>query len=186
MEQRAQDTVIDDNGGEERFVSRAAAILNSSVEALPPHIEARLDGMRSAALGRVTDHDAFVQSAGLTLASGDSAEGLPVAVRARLDDIRAEALQRAARQLHSQPQRTVASLLAGLRARLLNPGLGIPAGAFASICVLLTTFAVFTARAPEEVLSVAMNEEGLVLASADDIELYENLEFYQWLAENGL
>jgi hypothetical protein len=50
----------------------------------------------------------------------------------------------------------------------------------------VTTFTLLTVRDPDEVMPAAMNEEGLVLASADDLELYENLEFYQWLADNGL
>ncbi|MDO8271051.1 MAG: DUF3619 family protein [Gammaproteobacteria bacterium] len=174
--------MIGDHDGDERFAARVAAMLDSSIEGLPPHIEARLDSMRSTALVRVVGHDTFVRSAGLILSGEEAAEGLPPSVSARLDDIRAQALQRAARQLEqsSHPAGW------GVLARLLNPQLGIPVGAFASVCVLVTTLALFSVREPNEVVPVAMNEEGLVLASADDLELYENLEFYQWLADNGL
>lgn len=174
--------MIGDHDGDVRFATRVAAMLDSSIEGLPPHIEARLDSMRSTALVRVVGHDTFVRSAGLILSGEEAAEGLPPSVSARLDDIRAQALQRAARQLEqkSQPTRW------GALARLLNPRLGIPAGAFASVCVLVTTLALFSVRESNDVVPVAMNEEGLVLASADDLELYENLEFYQWLADNGL
>lgn len=181
MEQKASGKLIGKQD-DERFNARAAAALDSSIEELPPRIEARLDSMRSTALARVVGHDAFIRSAGVVLASEETAEGLPPFVSARLDDIRAKALQRAARQLEQKSQVTGWSLLSGL----LNPRMGIPAGAFASVCVLVTTLTLFTVRAPDEVMPVAMNEEGLVLASADDLELYENLEFYQWLADNGL
>lgn len=181
MKQKASGKLIDDQD-DVRFAARVAATLDSSIEALPPRIEARLDCMRSTALARVVGHDAFVQSAGMVLSSEAASEGLPPSVSARLDDIRVQALQRAAWQLERKSQSTGWGILA----RLLNPRLGIPAGAFASVCVLVTTFALFTVREPDEVMPVAMNEEGLVLASADDLELYENLEFYQWLADNGL
>ncbi len=181
MEQEGSGKLIDEPG-DERFAARVAAMLDNSIESLPPRIETRLDNMRSTALARLVEHDAFVQSAGMVLSGEKVAGGLPPAVTARLDDIRVQALQRAARQLEQKPQATVWGALG----RLLNSGIGIPAGAFASVCVLLTTITLFSVREPVEVMPVAMNEEGLVLASADDLELYENLEFYQWLADNGL
>jgi len=36
------------------------------------------------------------------------------------------------------------------------------------------------------VLPVVLSEDGLLIASADELELYQNLEFYQWLADSGL
>lgn len=181
MEQETNGKLIDEQDNE-RFAARVATMLDRSVEGLPPRIEARLDTMRSAALARLVEHDAFVQSAGMVLSDENAAGGLPPAVAARLDDIRAQALQRAARQLGEKPQSRAWSVLGSL----LNPRLGIPAGAFASVCVLVTTITLFSVREPDVAIPVAMNEEGLVLASADDLELYENLEFYQWLADNGL
>ncbi len=167
---------------DERFAARVAATLDSSIDGLPPDIEARLVSMRSTALAQLVDHDAFVRSAGMLLSGEEAAEGLPPTVIARLDDIRAQALQRATRQLTQNSQVSVW----GAFSRLLSSRLSVPAGAFASVCVLATTIALFPAREPAENMPVAMNEEGLVLASADDLELYENLEFYQWLADNGL
>jgi hypothetical protein len=181
MEQKARGKLMG-KPDDEHFTARVAAALDSSIEELPPRIEARLDSMRSTALARVAGHDAFIRSAGMVLSSEEAAEGLPPFVSARLDDIRAQALQLAARQLQQKLQVTGWGVLS----RLLNPRLGIPAGAFASVCVLVTTFTLLTVRDPDEVMPAAMNEEGLVLASADDLELYENLEFYQWLADNGL
>lgn len=173
---------LSDDLDNERFTALVAAMLDNSIEGLPPRIEARLDSMRSTALARLVEHDAFVQSAGMVLSGEKSVEGLSPTVTARLDDIREQALQRAAHQLKRKSQATAG----GVFDRLLNPRLSISAGAFASICVLVTTIALFPAREPEEIMPVAMNEEGLVLASVDDLELYENLEFYQWLADNGL
>ena len=189
MEKRATEDVIDDS--DERFVLRVAAML-SSTEELPPHIEAQLDSMRCTALTRVPEHAAFVQSAEAVFSTEEHAEGLPVAVRERLDGIRAQALQRAAMTLEARSSGLglrVGSRTAALTqwsARLFNPSLTFPAGAFASVCVLIMTLAVFNVRDSENVVPLAMSEEGLVLASAEEIELYENLEFYQWLAENGL
>lgn len=181
MEQEAKGKLIDGQDNE-RFTARVAAILDGSIEGLPPRIETRLDSMRNTALARLVEHDAFVQSAGMVLSDEKVAGGLPPAVTSRLDDIRAQALQRAARQLEQKPQATAWGVLG----RLLNSRMGMPAGAFASVCVLATAITLFSVREPDDVIPVAMNEEGLVLASADDLELYENLEFYQWLADNGL
>ncbi|MES3007720.1 MAG: DUF3619 family protein [Pseudomonadota bacterium] len=186
MDSRATEKETD--GSDERFVRRVAAMLDSSVETLPPHIEARLDSMRSTALTRVSEHAVFVQSAESILSGEEHVDGLPIAVRERLDGIRAQALQRAALTLEARSSSTGSRLAVSPQwaARLFGPGLKVPAGAFASVCVLVTTLAVFTVRDAEDVIPPAMSEEGLVLASAEEIELYENLEFYQWLAENGL
>lgn len=170
---------------DERFVRRAADVLNASMTELPPSVTARLNSIRESA---VASADADLRGAAAIGASVTGLavmtrrnEPLPADVAGRLDDIRARAMRRAAQQ--SQNGR---GALTGWRERLGGLSFGVPVGAFASICVLVTTVAVLNLSPGEEPIPAALAEDDLLLASVEDIELYENLEFYQWLAENGL
>ncbi|MDP1931537.1 MAG: hypothetical protein Q8L60_08775 [Gammaproteobacteria bacterium] len=175
---------------DEIFVRRAAVVLSASIADVSPLIMERLDSMRRSA----------VASANMDFTDADMSavyrrtDSLPANVTTRLDDIRARAMQRATQQL-KQPD---SGMLGRLRERLGSFSFGVPAGAFASVCVLVTTLAIFNARdqgldssresigSTQESLLLALAEDVYLLASADELELYENLEFYQWLAENGL
>ncbi len=55
----------------------------------------------------------------------------------------------------------------------------------ATACVMVTVVSFFyVSSRPTGILS--LEEEIGLIASADDIELYENLDFYLWLEENGM
>lgn len=185
MGKKPETEQTDELSADARFVRRAADVLNASMSGLPPSVTARLNSIRESA---VASADADLQRASMTSepATGSAVlarrnDSLPTDVVDRLDDIRARAMQRAA-----QRSQRGHGLLTGWRERLDGLSFGVPAGAFASICVLVTTLAIFNLLASEEPIPASLAEDVLLLASVDDIELYENLEFYQWLAENGL
>ena len=63
--------------------------------------------------------------------------------------------------------------------------LALPAGAFATACVLLIAVTI-DLELPPTGPAAGLDAELALFTSADEFELYENLDFYLWLAENGL
>ena len=72
-----------------------------------------------------------------------------------------------------------------LATRINLPRLSVPVSAFATACVLVTVATLFF-QFPEQPTGELAEADILLFASSDEIELYDNLEFYLWLAENGL
>ncbi len=181
MEGQIDSELVNGLGEDERFVLRVAAELDNSLTSLSATERSRLDAARRASLLRA-GLESVAQSAensAFARALDESAERIPEEVRQRLDGIRAQAMARARADRHSAE--------AGPRFSWRLPrGFAVPAGAFASVCVLVTTLALFSTSEVPEVLPVALSEDGLLIASAEELELYQNLEFYQWLADNGL
>lgn len=179
MKKEFNNDLIGGLSDEERFVLRAAAVLDNSLGVLSPLEQARLDAARQSALLRVTaepgEHSAFAR----TLTTSE--EQIPDDIRHRLDGIRAQAMARAREKQHDE--RAARSRWNWLR---VPRDFAVPAGAFASVCVLVTTLAVFNTADSPDVIPVALSDDGLLIASAEELELYQNLEFYQWLADNGL
>jgi hypothetical protein len=165
---------------EERFVLRVAAELDTSLSILTPAQRARLDAARRESLERVSVPVAAESDGHPALARtlSDSAEQIPAHVRGRLDEIRAQTMLRA-----RDAQRTESM---GRQWWRLPREFAVPAGAFASVCMLVTTLAIYLPGDDPEVLPVPLSEDGLLITTADELELYQNLEFYQWLADNGL
>lgn len=183
MSRELESDLISGLGDEERFLLRVAAELDASLETLAPRECARLDAIRRDALQRADLPAALPAPASSELARAllaDSAEQIPEEIRNRLDGIRASAMQKARAAQRESP---ASRFWQWLR---LPRQLAVPAGAFASVSVLVTTLALFTPAETPEVLPVALSEDGLLIASAEELELYQNLEFYQWLADNGL
>ncbi len=182
MERKVDSELMNGLSEDERFVLRVAAELDNSLGSLSAAERARLDAARRASLlraglesvGQSAAHSAFAR------ALDESAERIPEDVRQRLDTIRDQAMAKARADRRS-------AQIAGTRFSWRLPrAFAVPAGAFASVCVLVTTLALFSTSEVPEVLPVALSEDGLLIASADELELYQNLEFYQWLADNGL
>ena len=169
-----------DLGEEERFLLRVAAVLDNSLQDLPPTVTERLDRARDAAMLRRQDvgrHE-FAQQT-IVQALNDSAGQLPPGIQGRLDTIRAKAMRRA----HEVSGEKAVSR-PGWQERFSS--LALPASAFASVCVLFVALAIFRQPEPQELMPELAADDGLLLASEAELELYENLEFYQWLADNGL
>lgn len=153
---------------------------------LPVELEERLSSARQGALlqaGQLDCEDSAAAS-DFAWALESREQQIPESVKLRLDGIRAEAMRKASESLDKANAEHKGS---GWKwSRWAPQGFAVPASAFASICVLVTTLAIFIPSEPLETMPLAVAEDSLVLASEDEIELYENLEFYQWLADNGL
>ncbi len=182
MERMSDAELMNGLGEDERFVLRVAAELDNSLGSLSAAERAHLDAARRASLlraglesvGQSATHSAFAR------ALDESAERIPEDIRQRLDGIRAEAMARA------RSDRRGAQAAGSRFPWRLPRAFAVPAGAFASVCVLVTTLALFPSAEVPDVLPVALSEDGLLITSAEELELYQNLEFYQWLADNGL
>jgi hypothetical protein len=61
----------------------------------------------------------------------------------------------------------------------------LPFGGFVTACVLVVSVMMFApTRAPETEAVAPPLEDIEILTSSDSLDLYEDYEFYQWLAEN--
>ena len=61
----------------------------------------------------------------------------------------------------------------------------LPFGGFVTACVLVVSVMMFVpTRAPETEAVASPLEDIEILTSSDSLDLYEDYEFYQWLAEN--
>lgn len=167
------------DGDEARFLAKVMQTLDGSLTHLPRGIEGRLDRLRHAAMleARESASENGVAETRFTSALAASEKQIPEPVRQRLDAIRAGAMRRA-----SAPQQTKSRWWSGWASR----GFAVQVSAFASICLLVTTLAIFNMSGSIETMPLVVAENSLVLASEEEIELYNNLEFYQWLADNGL
>lgn len=161
------------------LIREICARLDASVTALHPELDARLDRMRQQAVAAQRNPKAPTESALLqeTHKLLDSSLDLPPEITSRLDAARRRAL--------SKRQARNSSVTTAL-AYWLDPGrLARPANMMATACVLVTVVSLFyVSSRPQGTLP--LEEEMSLIASADDFELYENLDFYLWLAENGL
>ena len=171
---------------EARFLARVVQTLDSSLVHLPEGIEGQLVSARQAALPQIQelDNEGSVAAMGFASASDSSEQQIPESVTLQLAGIRAEAMRKASAALENPT--TTRKSSGRWWTRWAPQGFAVPAGAFASICMLVTTLAIFNLSEPVETMPLAVAENSLVLASEEEIELYENLEFYQWLADNGL
>ncbi len=159
------------------FIDAARQQLDDSVKELDPAIGARLDALRKQALqtqmhGADESLQDWVESVKLSL---DESAALPAAVSSRLDGIRRQALARERRESSSWWQ----VLNDFLAARL-----ALPAGMVATAFVMVTAVSLFYVNS-RPASDLGLEQEIGEIVSAD-LELYENLDFYLWLADNGL
>jgi hypothetical protein len=161
--------------------------LDRSIAHLEPSVSERLHSMRRQAVAPAQD-SADDHAHGLLLDVGqklDDNEAVTPEIAARLDQIRQQAIT----SIKSTPPPVAEALLSRVRDSLValfaSHTMTIPARVFATACVLVTAASLFTVYSRPSGSLTPEAEIGLI-ASADDIELYENLDFYLWLAENGL
>ncbi len=159
--------------------------LNASIEHLHPSIHHRLDNARQAALlkqPRLAQQnvDGLAQLVSREL---DDNATVPAEIEARLDQIRHKAIARFEKLETRSKQSKGANLLGWFKFQFDSFNLAASAGMLASACVLITAISIFYVNSRPTGTFTLEEEIGLV-ASAEDIELYENLEFYLWLAEN--
>ena len=157
---------------EQLFVSRIRRRLDGGLEHLDDKTMARLDAARDRALAQA-DTVATV-SAALTPQTA-----LPAEIESRLDAIRRQAVSRLREPESGTAIRRPWYALANLfHDRPWATGMVMAA------FVAVTTTSLLLLDRPAD--SLSLEEELTLVTSAEDIELYENLEFYLWLTENGL
>ena len=161
---------------EEEFLLQTRKLLDQQLRDIDAAIVTRLDAARERALSAAAPESARIVS--------DMRKHLDASLRAidphnlqRLDQIRQRALrQGVVRQI---------SIFEQLTELLRNYRLAIPTGAVAAAFVLVTAISILY-RTPGTMDELEFADELTLLASADDLELYENLDFYLWLADNGM
>ncbi len=171
---------------EEKFVAHICDYLDRSIEDMEPALMARLDSARTDALNKAIADK---------LASNDDEELLVDSILTRLEDQpelspdieqRLDAMrQQAVARLQTQPEKEslLAYSLDWIREQF-NNSFSLPVGMIATACLTVTVVTLFyTSSNPGSEFSV--DDELLLIASADELELYENLDFYLWLEETG-
>ncbi len=172
---------------DDQFIDEIRQRLDKSIAQLQPSVTQRLQDMRRQAMDpeRVSNSDPQQELLLNVQQKLDDSEALAPEIEARLDQIR----QQAVTQLKSSATPVNDSLLNRVQELVeplfANHKLAMPASVFATACVMVTVVSLFyvSSRPPG---SLPLEDEISLIASADDIELYENLEFYLWLAENGV
>jgi len=169
---------------EEVLVQEVCRHLDASIAYLPQSIEQFLIGSRQAALLQNThlnSHDAtgLAQAVSREL---DDHSALSPDIEARLDQIRHNAVARFEQQ-EKTTETSRFTLTAWIKTQFASFNFTAPAGMLATTCVMVTAISIFYVNSRPAGTLTLEEEIGLV-ATAEDIELYENLEFYLWLAEN--
>jgi hypothetical protein len=172
------------NHDQDQLLKHIREALDQSVSAIDADTRFRLDDIRRQAL----------QQQRVSEPVNDSEENLLMAARAGLDDSVADldpdivaSLDRARKSALEQndPSESAAGFRQTLAALFRLPPVTAPVGAFATACVLVTMVGLFY-QLPLQGGSDLADADVLLFASGDEIELYGNLEFYLWLADNGL
>lgn len=159
------------------FSEAIVAKLNASSAKLPPEVAQRLDQSRHEALlkASVPETDGkFVNSIQQQLKRNES---LPADLDRKLNQIRRAAVAKQANKNQSwfdKMQVLCAPFLANLSRTSALAG---------TACLTLTVAAImYNGASPRG--NLPLDPEIGLIASADELELYENLDFYLWLAEN--
>ena len=164
----------------DKLISAIKAVLDDGADNPAPLTRARLDRIRAAAMTR-HPHRAAASEAALVTAARQTLDAsttdLDPELSRRLFQARRAALQ-AGKAGSGNLTGRLAEWASGWR-------LSLPVGAMATACVMVTAITLFYGIG-DTGNPVPVEEEIRLFASAEDMELYENLEFYLWLAENGL
>lgn len=164
---------------DEEFIALVRSELERSLEGLDPRTLARLGSASQQALAASTLPRNQDEAIRVRLADSYIDEkALPAGVEERLDQIRQQALARMPRQ--EQSQGVFTQLCAWLKSVLSS--WQVPASLAATGFVMVTAVSLLPGNSNSE---FSLEQELTLVATAEDIELYENLDFYLWLAENG-
>ncbi|MFT4886018.1 MAG: hypothetical protein ACJAY7_000728 [Pseudohongiellaceae bacterium] len=152
--------------------------LEQTIEELDPAITAQLDQARLSAIesghAAQTQND-FVAHIELQL---EKSEALPTEIERKLNQIRRDAIAQNARGSNSLKDK-----IQTLYQFIFATNYHLTTGMAATACVTIAVAVLFyNSSTPTDTPPLDSNI-GLI-ASADELELYENLDFYVWLAEN--
>lgn len=175
MKKVQREALGQDVNADEHFLEKVSSVLENSLDDHQPLIVPRLDAARHAAMLRVWQPEAREEAITQTL--NDSAQQLPEEVVLRLDAIRQQAMART--QPHSDPKPH------HWFARIWPPsGFAMPASAMAFSFLAVTAVILLSEQNQLETMPFVVTETELVPVSEQELELFDNLEFYQWLAES--
>jgi hypothetical protein len=164
---------------EEVLIENICRHLDASIADLPNPIQQQLKQSRQAALLQ-NAHIGMQESLGEEL---DSISSLAPEIEARLDQIRHSAVARFEQQQDRGAASTHSSVNGWLKSQIDSFNFATSAGMLATACVMVTALSIFYVYS-RPAGTLTLEEEISLVATAEDIELYENLEFYLWLAEN--
>jgi len=159
--------------------------LDASIAQLPQAIEQQLTESRQAAqlqnvhLGSQSA-EGLVQTVSREL---DDNSSISPEIEARLNQIRHSAVARFEQLQKKTTETSRFSLSAWLRSQFDSFNFSASAGMLATACVMVTAISIFYVNS-RPASTLTLEEEIGLVATAEDIELYENLEFYLWLVEN--
>ena len=177
--------ILDDD----QLFSEIRKRLDQSVKEIPSSVSLRLNNLRKEALNtpqlkESIDDEPLVALVDSVLNTLDDNSTLSPSIEHRLNQIRQSAMAKMDSKGSVAMQSVFARWQAAIQDKFAS-SFGMPASMFATACLMITVVSLFyvTSRPPG---SLSLEQELTLIASADDIELYENLDFYLWLAENGL
>jgi hypothetical protein len=104
-------------------------------------------------------------------------EVLPAAIESKLHKIRVQAVAKAATRRHP-----LHSFVSGVTSRLFGSGFGISHGLVTACLTIAVVGLFYSVRVGDGVNN--NTEDMVIIASSEELELYENLDFYLWLADN--
>jgi hypothetical protein len=167
------------------LVQKICRHLDASIAHLPQAIEQSLLECRLAALLQnlqlvPQDTEGLAKAVSREL---DNSSALSPDIEARLDQIRQSAVAKFEQLQEKTTETSRFSLSAWIKTQSHSFNLSASAGMLATACVMVTAISIFYVNSRPTGTLTLEEEIGLV-ATAEDIELYENLEFYLWLAEN--
>ena len=162
---------------EEFFVKQIRRHLDASIAHLPLFIEQSLTQTRQAAL---------LQNAHLAQAVSrklDDNSALSPDIEARLDQIRNSAVARFEQLQEKTTETSGFSLSSWIKTQFDSFNFTASAGMLTTAFVMVTAISIFYVNS-RPTGTLTLDEEIGLVATTEDIELYENLEFYLWLVEN--
>ena len=167
------------------LVQEVCRHLDASIAHLPQSIEQFLAESRQAALLQ-NAHLVPQASEGLAQAVSrelDDNSALAPNIEARLDQIRHSAVAKFEQLQEKTTETSGFSLSAWIKTQFDSFNFSASAGMLTTACVMVTAISIFYVNS-RPTGTLTLDEEIGLVATAEDIELYENLEFYLWLAEN--
>lgn len=170
------------SNAEQQLVQSICQQLDHSLVDVERNMGSRLDAVRKAALLRSTSDEESMDEALFTdsVLSALEDQLQPGFIETRLDAMRAQAVGR----LGTTAKASRLGKWQSWIAQFFGGAVPLTASMFATACVLLTVVSLVYVNGSSN-RSLSLDDELVLVASAEDLELYENLDFYLWLDENG-
>lgn len=168
-----------------QFIDAAVTRLDEYAGSIDEDALSRLNAARTSALA-IRQQELSIQQQQLNKMRDVlvQSEELPSDVEIQLSKIRAQALARTNSPRLALPA-VVSVLYDRLHSSLFGVGWRVSHGMVATACLSIALVSIFYgANEPRDGDSSA--DDMVMIASSEELELYENLDFYLWLADNEL